>query len=74
MSDAVLDEVKAWQTRPLDEVYPIVYLNALQMKVRDQGRVSNRAIYPAIGVTMSGLKEVLGMWPRLKARSSGCRG
>ena len=62
VTDAVLGEVKAWQTRALDEVYPIVYLDALQVKVRDQGRVSNRAIYLAIGVNMSGLKEVLGMW------------
>jgi putative transposase len=62
VTDAVLEEVKAWQTRALDEVYPIVYLDALQVKVRDQGRVSNRAIYLAIGVNMSGLKEVLGMW------------
>lgn len=62
VTDAVIDEVKAWQTRPLDEVYPIVYLDALQIKVRDQGRVSNRAVYLAIGVNLSGLKEVLGMW------------
>jgi putative transposase len=62
VTDAVLEEVRAWQTRALDEVYPIVYLDALQVKVRDQGRVSNRAIYLAIGVNMAGLKEVLGMW------------
>jgi putative transposase len=62
VTDAVLDEVRVWQNRALDEVYPIVYLDALQIKVRDQGRVSNRAIYLAIGVNMSGLKEVLGMW------------
>lgn len=62
VTDSVLDEVKAWQARALDEVYPIVYLDALQVKARDEGRVSNRAIYLAIGVNMSGLKEVLGMW------------
>lgn len=62
VTDAVIDEVKAWQSRPLDDVYPIVYLDALQIKVRDEGRVSNRAIYLAIGVNMSGFKEVLGMW------------
>ena len=62
VTDAVLDEVRAWQQRPLDEVYPILYLDALQVKVRDQGRVSNKAIYLAIGVNMRGLKEVLGMW------------
>jgi len=62
VTDSVLDEVKAWQSRALDEVYPIVYLDAIQVKARDEGRVSNRAIYLAIGVNMSGLKEVLGMW------------
>jgi putative transposase len=62
VTDGVLDEVRAWQNRPLDEVYPIVYLDALQIKVRDDGRISNRAFYLAIGVNMSGLKEVLGIW------------
>lgn len=62
VTDAVLDEVRAWQGRPLDEVYPILYLDALQVKVKDQGRISNKAIYLAIGVNMRGLKEVLGMW------------
>jgi len=62
VTDAVIDEVRAWQSRPLDDVYPIIYLDALQIKVRDQGRVSNRAIYLAIGVNMTGFKEVLGMW------------
>jgi putative transposase len=54
--------VRAWQSRPLDAVYPIVYVDALVVKVKDQGRVSNKAIYLAIGVNLSGLKEVLGMW------------
>jgi len=62
VTHGVLDEVRAWQNRPLDEVYPIVYLDALQIKVRDDGRISNRAFYLAIGVNMSGLKEVLGIW------------
>jgi putative transposase len=62
VTDSVLDEVKVWQARTLDEVYPIVYLDALQVKARDEGRVSNRAFYLAIGVNMSGLKEVLGIW------------
>jgi putative transposase len=62
VTDSVLDEVKVWQARALDEVYPIVYLDALQVKAREEGRVSNRAIYLAIVVNMSGLKEVLGMW------------
>jgi len=62
VTDAVLDEVRAWQTRPLDAVYPILYLDALQVKVKSQGRVVNKAIYLAFGVNLQGLKEVLGMW------------
>jgi putative transposase len=62
VTDAVLDEVRAWQTRPLDAVYPILYLDALQVKVKSQGRVTNKAIYLAFGVNLQGLKEVLGMW------------
>jgi putative transposase len=62
VTDSVIDEVRTWQSRPLDPLYPILYLDALQVKVRDQGRVSNKAIYLAIGVNMQGLKEVLGMW------------
>jgi putative transposase len=61
VTDAVIDEVRAWQTRPLDPLYPILYLDAPVVKVKDQGRVSNKAIYLAIGVNLSGLKEVLGM-------------
>ncbi len=62
VTDGVIDEVRSWQSRPLDPVYPILYLDALQVKVKDQGRVSNKAIYLAIGVNMQGIKEVLGMW------------
>jgi putative transposase len=62
VTDAVIDEVRAWQSRPLDPLYPILYLDALVVKVKGQGRVSNKAIYLAIGVNCSGLKEVLGMW------------
>ena len=62
VTEAVIDEVRAWQSRPLDSLYPILYLDALMVKVKDQGRVSNKAIYLAIGVNTSGLKEVLGMW------------
>ena len=62
VTDAVLDEVRAWQSRPLDTVYPILYLDALQVKVKSHGRVSNKAIYLAFGVNLQGLKEVLGMW------------
>src|SRR6266404_1175603 len=62
VTDEVIDEVKTWQNRQLDEVYPIMYLDAIQFKVRDGGHVRNKAIYLAIGVTMNGLKEVLGLW------------
>ncbi len=62
VTDAILDEVRAWQSRPLDSVYPILYLDALQVKVKSQGRVVNKAIYLAFGVNLQGLKEVLGVW------------
>ena len=62
VTDAVVDELKTWQQRPLDAVYPIVYLDALVIKVRDQGIVQNKAAHIAIGVGMEGTKDVLGIW------------
>jgi putative transposase len=62
VTDAVADDVANWQGRPLDPVYPIVYLDALVVKVRDQGVVRNKAVYLALGVTIHGAKEILGMW------------
>jgi putative transposase len=62
VTEEVIEEVRAWQNRELDEVYPIMYLDALQFKVRDGGHVRNKAVYLAIGVKLSGLKEVLGLW------------
>lgn len=62
VTDAVLDEVKAWQCRPLDAVYPIVYLDAVRVKVKDGGHVLNKAFYLAIGINMQGIKEILGIW------------
>jgi putative transposase len=62
VTDAVMEEVKTWQSRSLDAVYPIVYLDALVVKIRDGGHVRNRAIYVVIGVNMQGNKEVLGLW------------
>jgi putative transposase len=70
VTDAVLDEVRTWQSRPLDAVYPILYLDAFQVKVKSQGRVINKAIYLAFGVNLQGLKEVLGMWA---AESEGAK-
>ena len=62
VTDAVLDEVRAWQNRPLDAVWPIVYLDAIHLKIRTDGRVQNRAVYVALGVDLSGQKELLGLW------------
>ena len=62
VTDAVLDDVKAWQSRPLDPVYPIVYLDAIMVKSRQDGQVRNRAVYLALGVNMEGQKELLGLW------------
>ncbi|KKW48566.1 transposase, partial [Xanthomonas citri pv. fuscans] len=61
VTDAVVEEVKAWQARPLDPVYPIVYLDCIHVKVRE-GAVRVKAVYLAIGITMGGEKEVLGLW------------
>jgi len=62
VTDAVLDDVKEWRNRALDQVYPIVYLDALVAKVRGEGGVTNKAVYVALGVTLEGTKEVLGLW------------
>src|SRR5215210_5734012 len=62
VTDAVIEEVKVWQNRPLDALYPILYLDALSVKVRDGAHVRNKAIYLVIGVNLSGIKEVLGLW------------
>src|SRR4030095_2281193 len=62
VTDEVIDEVKTWQNRQLDAVYPIMYLDAIQFKVRDGGDVRNKALYLAIAITVTGMKEVLGLW------------
>jgi putative transposase len=59
VTDAVCEEVKEWQCRPLDPVYPIVFFDAIVVKIRDNGKVSNRAIYLALGVNMQGQKRSL---------------
>jgi putative transposase len=58
----VLEEVAAWRTRPLEAVYPLVFLDALRVKIRDESLVRNKAIHIAIGVRVDGTKEVLGLW------------
>ena len=62
ITDAVLDEVKAWQSRPLEELYPIMYLDAIVVKVRDGHQVRNKSAHLAVGVDMDGVKHVLGIW------------
>ena len=62
VTDAVIEQVVEWQSRPLDEVYPIVYLDCLVVKIRQDRRVINKAVYLALGVNMEGHKELLGMW------------
>lgn len=62
ITDAVIDQVTEWQSRPLDAVYPIVYLDCLVIKVRQDKRVINKAVYLALGVNLEGHKELLGMW------------
>ena len=62
VTDAVLDEVAEWQNRPLDLCYPLVFFDAIRVKVRDEGFVRNKAIYIALGVLPDGTKEILGIW------------
>lgn len=62
VTDAVLEEVKAWQMRPLEPLYPILFLDALMVKMRHEGQVDNRAVYVAIGIDLEGRKDVLGLW------------
>ena len=70
VTDAVLEEVTAWQNRPLRSIYPIMYLDALFVKVRHEGRVVKKAVYLALGINLDGEKELLGMWI---ARSEGSK-
>ena len=62
VTDAVLDEIAEWQNRPLEPVYPLVFFDALRVKVRDEGTVRNKAVYLALGVRADGRKEILGLW------------
>ena len=62
VTDAVLDEIAAWQARPLEPVYPLVFFDALRVKVRDEGLVRNKAVHIALGVRADGAKEILGLW------------
>jgi transposase-like protein len=83
VTDAVLDEVREWQNRPLDPVYPVVFFDALRVKIRDEGLVKSKAVYVALALNPDGEKEVLGLWieqsegakfcPRIKSGGQGPR-
>ena len=62
VTDAVLEEIATWQSRPLEAVYPIVFFDALRVKIRDEGFVRNKAVHIALGVRADGTKEILGLW------------
>jgi putative transposase len=72
VTDAVLDEIAAWQVRPLEPVYPLVFFNALRVKIRDEGLVRNKAVHIALGVRADGTKEIPACGSsRTRAPSSG---
>ena len=62
VTDRVLEQVVQWQARPLESIYPIVYLDCIVLKIREHNRVINKSLYVALGVTMEGQKELLGLW------------
>jgi putative transposase len=62
VTDAVMDDARAWASRPLEDVYPIVFLDCLVLKIREGGSVQRRACYLALGVTLEGDRDVLGLW------------
>ena len=62
VTDSVLDEVKQWQQRPLEPIYPVVYLDGLVVKNREEGIAHNKCVYLALGINTEGRKELLGLW------------
>ncbi len=62
VTDAVMGEVTAWQARPLESMYPVVFFDALRVKIREEAVVRNKAIYLALGVLPDGSRDVLGLW------------
>ena len=75
ITDRVLDGLAEWQSRPLDAVYPVVFIDVINVKIRD-GQVANRPIYVAMAVTVDGERDILGLWAgarAAKAPSTGCR-
>jgi transposase-like protein len=62
VTDEVIAEVREWQSRPLETLYPVIILDALRVKIRDEGVVKNKAVYLALGITLAGTKDILGLW------------
>src|SRR5437762_649208 len=62
VTDAVMDDARAWAARPLEDVYPVIFLDAMVLKIREGGSVQRRACYLALGITVEGERDVLGMW------------
>lgn len=62
VTDAVVEQVREWQTRPLEALYPVIFFDALHVKIRDEGTVKNKAVYLALGVLPDGTKDILGLW------------
>jgi putative transposase len=73
VTDAVMDDARAWQQRPLEDVYPVVFLDALVLKIREGGTAQRRACYLALGVGLDGATCSACGFRRPRARSSGCR-
>ncbi|ATO33021.1 hypothetical protein DZA65_02076 [Dickeya dianthicola] len=69
VTDAVKEPVTEWQNRPLDAIYPIVYLDCIVVKVRQNGSVINKSVFLALGINTEGRKELLGMWLAIKKRN-----
>lgn len=62
VTDAVIEEVREWQVRPLEALYPVIFFDALRVKIRDEGMVKNKAVYLALGILPDGTKDILGIW------------
>lgn len=72
ITDKILPIVKEWQERPLDEIYAVVFLDAIHYHVRNEGRIAKQAVYIAIGIGMEGRMSWVCMWGKMKVQSSGC--
>jgi putative transposase len=62
VTDGIIDEVRAWQNRPLEAVYPVVFFDCLVVKIRHEKRIINKSVYIALGIDSSGKKDILGLW------------